>query len=105
MWIQFECYVNFLFFQVIWLEYSSEILWEPSIYESILSSLCGMHMESSKSWNFMCLSNLCLQATYTAFKTCFKVSKAYILTSRIFPSILKLMFLVDRREMYKEYFE
>lgn len=62
-------------------------------------------MESRKSWIFIYLTNICLQATFIAVKACFKVSKAYILKSRIFPSILKLMFLMDGREMYKEYFE
>lgn len=62
-------------------------------------------MESSKSWNFICLSNLCLHATFIIFKTYFKMYKAYILRSRIFPLILKLIFLADGREIYKEYFD
>lgn len=62
-------------------------------------------MKSSKSWNFMCLSKLGLQATFIVFKICFKVFKAYILKSRVFHLILKLVFLVDGKEMCKEYFE
>lgn len=45
------------------------------------------------------------KATFTVFKIYFKMFKAYILKSRIFPLILKLVFLVDGREMCKEYFE